>query len=273
MLWAITAAAAAAPLAGCTSGPSATDRARSLVREHHEDAAIRLLRSRLVSNPDDEAARKLLARVLALTGDLVAARREVEALAGRLGPGDPAPYIELGRVFELAHRYEDALSAYDQAAEVAPQRSDGPREGGMRAARWGESEQAVPRLEEAVRRGARDAETWHALGLARVHTGDMPGAQSAYRASIAADPRSAEGWLGLATLALMRGDALGALDAYGQVLARRPRFAPAELGRAWALGSLGRKEEAAQALDRAEALGAPAANVARQRQRLERPSP
>jgi tetratricopeptide (TPR) repeat protein len=135
----------------------------------------------------------------------------------------------------------------------------------MRCARWGETEQARPRLEEAVRRGARDAETWHVLGLVRLHLGDYDGADEAYRAGTAADPRGAESWLGLATVAIARGDAQGALAAYDQVVARRPRFAPAYLGKAWALMQLGRRQEAAVALERAGELGAAPGNIERLR--------
>ena len=138
----------------------------------------------------------------------------------------------------------------------------------MRCARWGEVEAARPRLEEAVRRGAHDPETWHALGLVRVHLGDFDGAEQAYQAGVAADPAAPESWLGLATVAVGRGDATGALAAYDHLLILRPRFAAAQLGRAWALAKLGRKPEAARALDRAEELGAPAKNVARQRMAL-----
>lgn len=251
--------------------PSATVRAQALVREHRESEAAATLRERLRAHPDDLAARRLLVRVLALTGDLPAARAEVTELARRMPPFDPAPYLELGHALELAHRYDEALAAYDEAATVAPASPEGPREGGMRCARWGEAEAARSRLEEAVRRGARDAETWHALGLSRLHAGDLGAAEDAYRAGVAADPRRPESWLGLATVAVTRGDAEGALDAYDQVLARRPRFASAELGRAWALQKLGRTKDASRALDRAEELGAPATNIARQRAALMAP--
>jgi len=253
--------------AGCAQ-PSATERAQSLVREHHEDDAVALLRARVASHPEDVAAARLLVRVLGFTGDLPGARLEAEALARRLGPADPTPYVELGHALELAHRYDEALAEYDEAASVAPASPAGPREGGMRAARWGEVDEARPRLEEAIRRGARDVETWHALGLVRLHLGDDAGAEEAYRACTAADPRAPECWLGLATVALSRGDAQAALDAYAQVLARRPTFAPAELGRAWALAKLGRVAEASRALDHAADLGAPPENVRRQRAAL-----
>jgi tetratricopeptide (TPR) repeat protein len=251
--------------------PSVTERARSLSRMGHDDEAVALLRKDLGEHPEDVPARRLLVRLLGFTGDLPGARAQAEELSRIEGAGDPTAYIELGHAYELAHRYEDALASYDEAATAAPASPDGPREGGLRCARWGEVEQARPRLEEAVRRGATDAETWHALGLVRLHLGDLDGAEQAYRAGAAADPKGAECWLGLATVAITAGDAGKALEAYDQVLARKPRFAGAVLGRAWALAKLGRKDEARKALDQAEEMGAPADNVARQRAALASP--
>jgi protein O-GlcNAc transferase len=246
----------------------ATERAQSLVRQDRGDEAVAVLRKDIAAHPDDLPARRLLVRVLGFTGDLVAARAEASELAKRLAPGDPAPSIELGHALELAHRYDEALEAYDSAASAAPASPDGPREGGLRAAHWGELQDALPRLEEAVRRGARDAETYHALGLVRLHLGDLDGAVQAYRAGVAADPAQVDCWIGLASVAVTRGDAAGALEAYDAVLARHPRFASAYLGRAWALARAGRTAEARQALDTAERLGAPRENLARQRAAL-----
>jgi protein O-GlcNAc transferase len=248
--------------------PSPTDRAQALVREHREAEAAAVLSDRIRSQPENLAVRRLLVRILALTGDMAGARAEVLELARRMPPDSPVPHVELGHALELTHHYDEALAEYDEAANVAPTSPDGPREGGLRCARWGEPEAARPRLEEAVRRGARDTDTWHALGLVRLHLGDFDGAEEAYRAGAASDPKRAESWLGLATVAVVRRDAQKALDAYDQVLARRPRFAPAELGRAWALGKLGRSRDAWRALDHAEELGAAPANVARQRAAL-----
>lgn len=218
------------------------------------------------------AARRLLIRVLGSTGDIVAARGQVEELARWLPPHDPSPYLELGHALELTHSYDEALEAYDTAAAIAPTSPDGPREGGMRSARWGELEEASPRLEEALKRGARDAETWHVLGLVRLHLNDYDGAVRAYRSGAAADPKDAECWLGLASVGIVRGDPQLALDAYDQVLARSPRFAPAQLGRAWALAQLGRRDEAGRALDLAQEMGAPPSPVARQRAALANPA-
>jgi tetratricopeptide (TPR) repeat protein len=267
VLLALGAALAAWPSAGCVS-PSATERAQALVRQHREDEAAATLRARLASHPDDVPARRLLVRVLALGGDLASARAEVEELGKRLPEDDPTPYLELGHALELMHRYDEALEAYDEGSRRTPRSPAAPREAGMRCAHWGETDLAAPRLEEAVRRGAHDADTWHALGVVRLNLGDDRGAEEAYRAAAAADPASAAPWLGLATVGIVRGDAALALSAYDAVLARKPRFAAAELGRAWALAQLGRKVEASQAIERAQALGAPAENVARQRAAL-----
>ena len=231
---------------------------------HRELEAASTLRGHLARHPDDVAARRLLVRVLAFVGELDAARAEVAELERRL-PNDPIPWVELGHAFELTHRYDEALGAYDTAASAAPASPAGPREGGMRCARWGEPEEALPRLEEAVRRGARDAETYHALGLVRVHLKDLDGASEAYERGLAADPASTENLLGLATVAVVKGDPRRALAAYDRIVARKPAYAGAELGRAWALARLGRRDEAERALDRAEALGASRENVVRQR--------
>jgi Flp pilus assembly protein TadD len=254
-IWVVVAALGLAP-SGCKSGaPTALQRATAMAHEHREPEAIRLLRDELARNPHDVRSRRLLVRILALTGDLGAARREVEWLSAELGPNDPLPYVELGHAYELAHEYEKALEMYDKSAEIAPTDPRGPREGGMRAAHWGEVEWARPRLEEAVRRGANDAPLWHALGLLRVHAGELDGADTAYRAGLAVDPKATECHLGLATVAVARGDAERALAEYDAIVAAKPRFSPAHLGRAWALERLGRKEEARAAMATAEKLG------------------
>jgi tetratricopeptide (TPR) repeat protein len=207
-------------------------------------------------------------RVLAMDGEIGEAEKEVDAMRAHLPPDDPTPDIELGHAFELVHKFDDALDAYDRAAERAPRSPLGPAEGGMRAAHWGEAQDALPRLEEAIRRGSRDPVIFHALGLVRLKLGDLSGAEQAYRAALAIDPDALENELGLATVAIVRDDPAAALGAYQRILAKKPRFAAAELGRAWALAKLGRRDEALQSIDRAEQLGAPADAVAKQRAAL-----
>jgi Flp pilus assembly protein TadD len=260
------AVALAIALAGCAR-QTPVERAQQLVRMHREGEARTTLEKHLLAHPDDVPARRMYIRVLAWSGDLEGARREVATLEKML-PDDPVPWIELGHAFELAHRFDEALAAYDTAASIAPQSPVGPREGGMRTARWGEPEEAGPRLEEAVRRGANDPEVFHVLGLVRLNLKDLDGAEDAYRRGVASDGKSLENRLGLATVAVLREDAAAALAAYDGILALAPRNPGAALGRAWALGKLGRRADAEKALDLAVELGASPEHVAKQRAAL-----
>lgn len=263
----VSAAALALGVAGCVT-LSPVDRALSLTRQERRSEAEEVLRLELRQHPGDVAARRLMVRLLGYDGDLGAARNEVDELRKYLAHGDPSPEIELGHAFELAHKFDEALDQYDRAAAVAPESPKGPLEGGMRCARWGEAEQAAPRLEEAIRRGARDAETYHALGVVKIHLRDLDGAEKAYREGLRVDPSHDENLIGLATVAILRDDAAAALAAYDALCKKHPGYAAGELGRAWALAKLGRKDLARAALDRAESLGAPKANIEKQRAAL-----
>lgn len=250
---------------GCLAGsllPSCAPRAEPfdtavLLSEKGQDReAIRVLSSEVARHPEKIRERRLLVRLHAGVGDLGAAEREAEALAKRLPPGSPVPFLELGHALELAHRYDEALALYDQATEIAPRDPSGPKTGGLRAARWGEIELAAPRLEEALRRDSRDAETWHALGVVRLRLGDTTGARVAYESGLVADPRALENRVGLATLALAEHRPGSALAEYDRILAERPGYADGYLGRSWALLLLGRHDEARAALDDARRHGA-----------------
>ncbi|MEB2314044.1 MAG: tetratricopeptide repeat protein [Polyangiaceae bacterium] len=258
-LGALTAGCGAAP------GPDVRARAAMYAGAGDYDRAASELRAAIAARPPAISERRLLIRILAARGDWGSARREAEALAVALGPASPIPWLELGHVSELAHRYDDALAAYDRAAEVAPLDPAGPREGGMRAARWGEAELAEPRLTEALRRAPGDAAAWHALGLVRARLGERSGARDAFRAGLRVDPHALENRLGLATLALGEGDARAALAEYELLIAARPRLGDLRLGRALALTLLERYDEAEAELARAEALGAARRALAAQR--------
>ena len=251
------------------SHPDAASQARMLVDKGRSREAAAQLEAYLQRQPGAVKERRLLIRVYATLGQLDRSQQHAQALAQELGPNSPVPWVELGYAFELSHRYDEAIEQYDRAALSAPSDPLGPLTGGLRAARWGEAQLAEPRLVEGLRRDARNAEAWHALGLVRVRLGDLDGASAAYRSGLRADPQALEDHMGLATLALLRGDAAAALGEYDIIAQARPKFADAELGRAWALMKLGRLDDAQRALDRAQELGASARPLAAQRRALE----
>jgi Flp pilus assembly protein TadD len=254
--------------AGCARESDIVGQATLLVDKGRNADAQALLTRRLAEHPDDVSARRLLIRVYGREGDLGRARQESEALAARLGPKSPIPWVELGYALELAHRYDEALSMYDLGAQVAPADPLGPKTGGLRAARWGERELARPRLEEALRRDSRDAAVWHALGLVCLGLGDQVAAERAYRSGLMADPHALENHIGLATLAFVQERPSAALSEYDAILAERPKHADAMLGRSLALIMMRRFDEAERALSDAAALGASSAVIAKQRHLL-----
>ncbi|HVR19796.1 MAG TPA: tetratricopeptide repeat protein, partial [Polyangiaceae bacterium] len=249
---AFVAAAISAAVACTPREPELYGKAILLVDRGRFEDAKKLLTERLRDHPEDDRARGLLIRVHGVTGNLGEARSEAARLAERLGPASPRPYIELGHAYELAHQYDEAISLYDQAGDVAPRDPAGPREGGLRAAAWGEHELARPRLEEAIRRSPRDPALWHALGVVCLGLGAVDDAEHAYRSGLVADPHALENRVGLATVALVRDDPAEALREYDLILAERPSFGDAALGRSWALLRLGRLAEAEEALALAE---------------------
>jgi tetratricopeptide (TPR) repeat protein len=252
----------------CVRQPDVVPRAVMLADKGRYEEAAAALSAHLHTHPRDVRARRLLIRMHGLGGHLGKADAEAKVLARELGPSSPLPWIELGSVLELAHRYDEALERYDQAAVVAPKDPLGPRTGGLRAARWGEHEAARPRLEEALRRDPKDAVVWHALGLVCLGLRDLPAADRAYRSGLVADPTALENRVGLATLALIARDPAGALAQYDAILRLRPKHADAMLGRAWALAALDRLDEAERALREAASLGADRDIVRRQARAL-----
>jgi Flp pilus assembly protein TadD len=253
-----------------SSAASPLPRATLLMTKGRADEASSVLRGYLAEHPNAVPERRLLIRVEAFRGQLGAAEAEVAVLARQLGAASPIPLVELGHALEVAHRYDEALAAYDRAAEVAPRDALGPLTGGMRAARWGELDWAEPRLREALRRNPKDPAAWHALGIVQLSLGNLAGAEQAYRSGLLADPDALENRVGLATLSVSRGDLRGALVQYDAIVARRPKLADAQLGRSFALMGLGRFAEARAALDEAARLGGDPRVVAAQRRELAR---
>jgi tetratricopeptide (TPR) repeat protein len=254
--------------AACARPPTPIEQAALLSQKGQDAAAIDVLAAHLAKHPRDVAERRQLIRLYAVTSELGKAEREAAELARFLPADSPVPWLEIGHVLEIAHRYEEALSMYDRAAEVAPKDPAGPRTGGFRTARWGELELSAPRLEEALRRDPRAAVVWHALGLVRLRLGDLDAAATAYKSGLVADPAALENRIGLATLALKRGAPEEALREYDRVLAARPGFGDGYLGRAWALIALGRLGDAAESLDEARRHGADSRAIDRQERLL-----
>src|SRR5688572_19262688 len=100
----------------CSAATSPLPRATMLMDKGRADEASALLRDYLQKHPNAVPERRLLIRVEAFRGQLGAAEAETKVLERQLGPTSPVPLVELGHALEVAHRYDEALAAYDRAA-------------------------------------------------------------------------------------------------------------------------------------------------------------
>src|SRR5204862_5795214 len=101
--------AIAALLAGCARPPTPIEQASLLAEKGQDAQAIALLDHFLQEHPRAIAERRLLVRLLGATSDIPRAQKEAGRLAALLPPTSPIPWLEIGHVEELSHRYEEAL--------------------------------------------------------------------------------------------------------------------------------------------------------------------
>src|SRR5690349_7244758 len=79
-------------LVACGTNATPSQRAALLVHRGQEDEAVKVLEKHLAEHPDANPERRMLIRVLAITGDLGKAQAQAELLAEHLGPSDPTPW-------------------------------------------------------------------------------------------------------------------------------------------------------------------------------------
>jgi tetratricopeptide (TPR) repeat protein len=132
--------------------------------------------------------------------------------------------LDRAEAAEKERRYDQAHALYLQARRQAPDAASSAAAAlahGRALIFWGEYEQAQAALEEATRHAPDNPGAWHDLGMVRHERGDLTGAESAFRRSIAASPRDRRPRLALAALlwkqrrhadALREYEALAGLD-------------------------------------------------------------
>ena len=121
----------------------------------------------------------------------------------------------------------------------------------------GDYDDITPWIEAAVTRAPTDAEVWKAVArfyLER-HLTDEEYPIRAILSAIKLAPEDGEVWLLLGWFRLMEGNADGALIALDEAVALTPHLGAAHYLRAQALQALGKREEARQAVIRANDLG------------------
>ena len=129
----------------------------------------------------------------------------------------------------LAHhqagRFAAALPLYARARSLAPSSFDAHHLGGAAALQAGQSDEAATLLAKALRLNPRVALThmWHGMALAQL--GQHSPAEASLRKSLGLDPKNVDGWTNLGAVLSFAGKIAEALDAYRKASALKPRDA------------------------------------------------
>ena len=167
-------------------------------------------------------------------------------------PKDAGGHLALGRILHRLQRYEEALAAFSTSAEL----SDGA-EPLINAAGSHKSlkrdDEAFALLKRATETDSKSIDAWSAYGSAALDRGDTKAATGAFNQIVALSPRSSLGPLKLASVPMKQkrpDQALAVFEKYAGNFKNDPDFL---VGWSETLWSLGKKPEAQQKLEAAEA--------------------
>jgi tetratricopeptide (TPR) repeat protein len=189
--------------------------------------AIEALRGALSIAPDDPPALANLGRVLMEMDDpelLVEAELHCSRAAA-LAPQLPATLNNLGNVFRLQNRYEEALACFRNALARDPRRVMPRYNMGQVLQAMGRYDEAARLFEEAEAIEAHPARFHARMGGLATERGDHPLAEWHYRRALAADRGSAEAHHGLGLALLEQGWHDTALAALRDALRIAPKQA------------------------------------------------
>ena len=171
----------------------------------------------------------------------------------RAHPDDAARIGKLGMVLQAWEQYDTAASAYSRARALE-QRFEWFYLSGVVEARAGRQDAAVRLLTDAVALAPANLPARLALADARFEAGDTHRAAKDY-AALTSGASAPHAHYGLGRCLAARGDLPAALREFDEALRLFPEFGPAHYARGLALRSLGRAEEAKDALVRSQQLG------------------
>ena len=263
------------------------ERAKDLLRAGDAEAGIEELRALDRSGPASLAVLNLLGQALMERGRIEPALEVLE----RARSLDPRDYEIRRRLAEARYamgEYERAVAEAREALRLNDRNAESRSVLGASLARLGRHDEAVAAFREAAAQRPEEPALAYNLGLALEEAGRTAEAESAFAAAARLDPSSAAARIALGRLSSARGDraaavrwldeavaiepddplarerlgiamaqsgdAAGALTQFDRVVALDPSRAEGHYDRALVLETLGRKEEAVDALGRFIAL-------------------
>ena len=206
-------------------------------------------------DPQNALAHLNLGVALAEKGDLEQATKHYEESL-RLKPGYAEVVNALGNAALDRGDPDQAIAHFTAALRIAPDYAIALNNLGYALARKGRYAEAIPYYERALGIDAHFALAENNLGVALARTGDNAAARAHFEAAIRIDPRQADAHSNLGALMVVAGQPAEGLVHIERGIAIRPDLGGAHANRALALFTLGRFDDAWQAVRQAREHGA-----------------
>ncbi|MDX2201477.1 MAG: CHAT domain-containing protein [Hyphomicrobiaceae bacterium] len=157
-----------------------------------------------------------------------------------------AVYSRRASAYLYSDKYEDAISDYSKALEIAPQLTDARNNRGLTYRLMKQPDRAIEDHNAVIEMGTKDARAalahYH-RGLAYRVKGDSDRAMADFSEAITLNPKDADFFIARARGYSQKGDNERVVADYTQAIGINPKSASAYNGRAWALFKLGRAAE------------------------------
>jgi tetratricopeptide (TPR) repeat protein len=206
--------------AGKASASTTLEAARLALEIGKRELARALAEKVVTEDPQTPGALLLLGRAKHASGDVPGALADYRR-ALTFG-SSPELHYEYARALAQAGKEEEALSEYEQAADLPQARVERGRILLLR----GDADRAVASLEPATRQGAGSADAWLLLGNGYDRLGKQGKAEVAWRSAVKADPRAPEPLYRLGRLEMDQGKAGAALGHLRKAAPVLPKSAP-----------------------------------------------
>jgi predicted CXXCH cytochrome family protein len=159
-------------------------------------------------------------------------------------PGRMEFYLQLANAWNDSGQIDKALPLYEEAVRREPTSLIALQRFGIALRSAAQPTQAAGILKRALAIDARDAASWHQLGLVYLDQGLRSDALSAFQKAVELDPDLSEAYNSLGGLLLESGRLMQAETAFRQAIAIRSDYAEAHSNLANALASTSRFDEA-----------------------------
>lgn len=175
-------------------------------------------------NSSDPFDRLLLGETLLRLGKNKEAEEQFLA-AKQMSPNNPAPYVDMGLLYQAENKFQDAEKELQTALKMAPQDSSALDQYVALLVSHGNQSKAVSIVQQFIAMNPKDSHANLTLSGVQLEAKNYSAASAAAEQAIQLDPDSVLPYLQLGEVLRRQGDGNGAIQAYERALTRQPKAA------------------------------------------------